>query len=286
MDKNSKRHLKEHIIDIKDGLPKKQRELCDFILKHFSGLGLATIKELSDQAGVGISTVMRTIKALGYDNYNDFRKDIYEGALPDESKWTLKNSIGTLSDNQNSVVKVWEESVKLLESSLDETFIQAFDAAISRIIAAGNISIIGSRPYKSAATYMGQVMGEFQSNVRTLDNDAETLFDKILHMEKGELMIVFSFEPYTSLVVNAVNEARGRGVEIILITDYDSNPLIREADVVIKLSINQSHFTILPIIALIDAIVLEAGKHSTSETVEKLKLLEETLLKNNILYDR
>ena len=76
---------------------------CDFILKNFSSLGLATIKELSEQAGVGISTVMRTIKALGYDNYNDFRRDIYAGAMPGESRWTLKNSIDTFSEDKNRV---------------------------------------------------------------------------------------------------------------------------------------------------------------------------------------
>lgn len=285
MDKESKKQLKERIIEIKEGLPKKQKELCDFILKNFSSLGLATIKDLSDQAGVGISTVMRTIKALGYDNFNDFRRDIYTGAMPDESKWTLKNSIDTFSEDKNSVVKVWEESVKLLETSLNDEFIKNFDKAMNYINNAESINIFGSRPYKSAATYMNQVLGEFSRNVRLLDNDAETLFDKILHIKKGELLIVFAFEPYTNLVVNAVKEMKKKDADIILITDFDSSPLIREADVVIKLSINQKHFTILPIIALIDAIILSAGQHSSSDSLENLKLLEETLLKNNILYN-
>jgi len=204
--------------------------------------------------------------------------------LPGESKWTLKNSIDTFSEDKNSVVKVWEESVKLLDSSLDEEFMTSFDHAMDYINHAKSISIIGSRPYKSAATYMNQVMGEFNGNVRILDNDAETLFDKILHIKKDELMIVFAFEPYTNLIVNAVKEMKNKGASIILITDYDSNPVIKDADVIIKLSINQNHFTILPLIALIDAIVLSAGKDAGEESIMRMKLLEETLLKNNILY--
>lgn len=285
MDKQPRKQLKARIIEIKNELPKKQKELCDFILKNFSSLGLATIKELSEQAGVGISTVMRTIKALGYDNYNDFRRDIYAGAMPGESRWTLKNSIDTFSEDKNSVVKIWEESVKLLENSLNEEFMMNFDNAMQYINDAESISIFGSRPYKSAATYMNQVLGEFHSHVRLLDNDAETLFDKILHIKTGELLIVFAFEPYTNLVVNAVKESKDQGADIILITDFDSSPLIREADVVIKLSINQNHFTILPIIALIDAMILAAGQHSSTDSLEKMKLLEETLVKNNILYN-
>ena len=80
------------IVDIKESLPKKQRQLCDYISKMYQSIGLITIKELADNAKVGISTVVRTINALGYENFNDLRKDIYDESVPSTSKWTLKKS--------------------------------------------------------------------------------------------------------------------------------------------------------------------------------------------------
>lgn len=85
--------LKQQLIQIKDQIPRRQRELCEYILKYFETLGLVTIKELSANAEVGISTVMRTIKALGYDNFNDFRKDLYNEVLSSDSQWTLMESM-------------------------------------------------------------------------------------------------------------------------------------------------------------------------------------------------
>ena len=76
---------------MKDRLPKRQRQLCDYILKNYQSIGLITIKELASNAKVGISTVMRTINALGYENFNDLRKEIYDESFPSESVWTLKN---------------------------------------------------------------------------------------------------------------------------------------------------------------------------------------------------
>ncbi|MED4137202.1 hypothetical protein P4652_02880, partial [Priestia megaterium] len=61
------------IINIKDSLPKKQRQLCDYILKNYQSMGLITVKELSDNAKVGVSTIMRTVNALGYNHFNDLR---------------------------------------------------------------------------------------------------------------------------------------------------------------------------------------------------------------------
>ncbi|MEH7200243.1 MurR/RpiR family transcriptional regulator, partial [Priestia megaterium] len=59
------------IINIKDSLPKKQRQLCDYILKNYQSIGLITIKELAHNAKVGVSTIMRTVHALGYNHFND-----------------------------------------------------------------------------------------------------------------------------------------------------------------------------------------------------------------------
>ena len=117
---NSKTTI-DKIVHIKESLPKKQRQLCDYILKNYQSIGLMTIKELANNAKVGISTVMRTINALGYENFNDLRKDLYDESFSFESKWTLKKSIEDIrkwGGEAPTLVQVWNESVNLLNKSL------------------------------------------------------------------------------------------------------------------------------------------------------------------------
>lgn len=159
-----------------------------------------------------------------------------------------------------------------------------FRTAVDCLIESNNINILGTRPYKAAAAYFEQVFGEFYSDVRQLNNDSETMFDKILQLKKDDILFIFAFEPYSKLVINAVKETYKQDCKIILVTDYDSCPIISYADVVLKLSVSRNLFTIIPIIALIDSIVIEVGKHS-SDSVQKLQKLEDTLNKNNVLYD-
>src|SRR5699024_11334175 len=71
-----------------------------------------------------------------------------------------------------------------------------------------NIKIIGTRPYKSAALYFEQLLGEFYPHIRQLSNDTETLFDKILQFDETDILVVFAFEPYTNIVINTVKETR------------------------------------------------------------------------------
>lgn len=278
--------LKAKIVSTKKTLPKKQQKLCDYILKHFEDLGLVTIKELAKDAEVGISTVMRTIHALDYDNFNDFRRDIYNSAMPNDSKFSLKNAfIESGKVKSHTLTHVWDKSVSLLNQSLKPDLISSFDQAINLIEQANNIYVLGTRPYKTTALYLEHLLNEFNLSIHQLSYDTDSIFDKTKKMTNNDLLIAFSFEPYTYSVINAVKETKRQGNDIILITDHDTSPLIEFSNVTLKLSVRKDHFSILPIIALIDAIVLELGKRTSETSLKHLEKLEEVLNRNHVTYN-
>ncbi|MDT3984336.1 MurR/RpiR family transcriptional regulator, partial [Staphylococcus ureilyticus] len=276
---------KSKIVKVKKSLPKKQQKLCDFILKHFEDLGLITIKELSQQAEVGVSTVMRTMHALDYENFNDFRKDIYSEALPNETKFSLKNAFGDINREQGyALTDVWDKSVDLLNQSLKPDLIENFVTAVEYIENATSVCILGTRPYRATALYFEHLLNEFYLNIHQLSNDTDAIFDKITKMTKNDILIVFAFEPYTNSVIQAVKETKRQGNHIILITDYDSSPVLEHATITLKLSVRKDHFSIIPIIALIDALVLELGRRTSANALSNLEKLEDVLYRNNITY--
>lgn len=275
------------IVDIKESLPKKQRQLCDYILKNYQSIGLLTIKELADNAKVGISTVVRTITALGYENFNDLRKDIYDESVPSVSKWALKKSFTEIQKEGGkdpTLVQVWKESVNLLNKSLDANLLENFETAIDYILKSSYINVLGTRPYKATALYFELLLGEFYPKIRQLGHDTEVIYDRILQFEKDETLVVFAFEPYTNRIIEAVKLTYELGNSIILITDHISCPIISYASVTLKVEVSEEQFSVIPIIALIDALVIEIGKRSSEESIKKLKRLEKTLIEKNITF--
>ncbi|WP_164667248.1 MurR/RpiR family transcriptional regulator [Virgibacillus doumboii] len=284
---SQKQSLITEIINMKDSLPKKQRQLCDYILKNYQTIGLITVKELSQNAKVGVSTVMRAINAFGYNNFHDFRKDIFDESLPDQSKWTLKKSLSEVPNNEEStptIMQVWNESMNTLDKSLDSDLIDNFEAAIDVISHSSQLNVLGTRPYKAMALYLEQVLGEFYPNIRQLSHDTEVLFDKILQFEKDEVLLIFAFEPYTNRVIQAALLAHQLGVKIILITDHISCPVIRYASVTLQVEVSQKQYSVVPIVALIEALVVEMGKRTSEKSIQKLKKLERTLIENGVTY--
>src|SRR5699024_11800521 len=80
--------------------------------------------------------------------------------MPSDSKWTLKKSLDETSEGVQTLAGVWEESVHLLNQSLSDELAYNVGLAVRQIIQADNINIIGTRPYKSAALYFEQLLGE------------------------------------------------------------------------------------------------------------------------------
>ncbi|MBV5105943.1 MurR/RpiR family transcriptional regulator [Mammaliicoccus sciuri] len=283
MSMDNQHTIKLKLIDIKDQLPKKQKKLCDYILKNFQSLGLVTIKELSQDADVGISTVMRTLKAIGYENFNDFKKDIYEEVMPSESTWVMQTSLMDSVEKNKTLVDVWDKSVELLNKSYNEELDEYFKDAVKLMKEAEMIGIIGTRPYKASSLYLEQLLGEFTNQIAQLSHDTETVIDKVLQMGNRDLIVMFAFEPYSQLVSKVAKIAHNNQVPILLITDYDSCPIVQYASETLKLAVSKNHFSILPIIALIDAIVIEMGKYKSEQSVDKLKRLEKTLKDYDII---
>lgn len=275
------------IINIKDSLPKKQRHLCDYILKNYQSIGLITVKELAHNAKVGVSTIMRTVNALGYNNFNDLRKDLYAESVPNNSKWKLKKSFSDIRNEGNKVstlIQVWKESINLLDKSLDPKLLENFESAIDLISNASQVNVLGSRPYKAMALYFEQLLGEFYSKIRQLSHDTEVLYDRILQLEEDEVLLIFAFEPYTNRIIESAMLAHELGIKIILISDHISCPIVQYASITLKVEVSEEKFSVVPIIALIEALVIEIGKRSSKESIRKLKKLEKTLIEKNVTF--
>ena len=69
------------ILNIKDVLPKKQRTLCNYLALNYEQIGVMTVAELAENAGVGTTTVMRLVQTLGFDSFSSFKRALVNASL-------------------------------------------------------------------------------------------------------------------------------------------------------------------------------------------------------------
>lgn len=279
------KNVLEEIIIIKETLPKKQKEFCDYLIENYNTIGMSTISDLAKAASVGTTTIVRTTKALGFNSFNDLRNELHQltisNSLP--TWWHMQKSfVPEHGEENNSILDTWPEIVRLLNLTINNTFINNFHEAINLMLNSSKINILGLRASKGPAIYFGHLLEEFYPHIRQLSNDSEFVFDRILQFNKGDILLLIAHSPYSTQSIKAAKFCHEQNHPIILITDLLSCPIAPYATIILKTESSIKQYSIAPTIALLESIVIELGRQTADSSLKTLEILGNTLKDNDI----
>lgn len=278
--------LVDKIVALESTLPKKQRQLCMYILENQARIGMMTVAELAANAGVGTTTVLRLSEMLGFSSYTDFKRTFMEERITRENRsynQLIHSFSGKRASSSSSLAAICGETEKNFSNLLSPENEQAFEAAIRAMLAAGRINVLGMRSSAAMAIYLANSLSTFMPNVRHLAFEQEYLLDRVFSFSADEVLFVVSVWPCTRRTVEVAEVAHKRGVPVILLTNTRVNPIAKFADVVLDTnSINQSSTPVL-LMTLLTALVQELGSRSVPRSTEALEALEKQLAENHLI---
>ncbi|MFK4784937.1 MurR/RpiR family transcriptional regulator [Fusobacterium sp. MFO224] len=271
----------EKIMEIKDVVPKKQKLLCDYIVLNYKDIGMMTASEVAETAGVATTTVMRFMKLLKFESYNDFKNAFLE--------YSLKNtmsSYGSIKENFKHIVKGEEsdpltatcyETIHTIENFITPKNVEEISNAIKLMIKSKWINLLGLRSSRPVSLYMEASVNRFYPKVRQLSTDDSYLYDRALRVEKNEALVVFSIWPCTKKTVKLAEICHKRKIPIILVTNTTLNPIAKFADIIIDTNSVHSPLGNLPALVIVETIVAELAKQTIPESTKNIEKLEKDL---------
>lgn len=272
---------------VMDQLPKKQKKLCKYILEFYQSVGMLTVKELADAAGVGTTTVMRLVQTLGFSSYINMRKAIHKTSLqsPPNIWWTLEESFKhKRAGSEDPTRQTWQEIQYILEKTCDDYLQQLIEKTVDLLIEARQIHILGLRSSRPIADYFYFLLEQFYPKANQLSFDSEMIFERILRFKPEDILFITTFHPYSSKTLEAAEYARNRGIRIILLTDYLVCPIAQYADLVLKVEPSRLQYSIVPAIAMIETIIIELGRRTANDSIRSLKELDTVLKGQRVNY--
>jgi len=115
------------------------------------------------------------------------------------------NYTNTLIGDSDILEKVLEADIDKIHRTLDEIDRQAFYDAVDRIIAAKRIYIIGVRSSASLAGFLDYSFRMMFDNVKFIQTTSGSeMFEQVMRIGEGDVMIVISFPRYSKRSINAV----------------------------------------------------------------------------------
>jgi len=280
MEGNRKSNLVHKISELKGCLPSKQKIFCEFLLKNYRSIGLDSASEMAAKSSVGTTTVMRTIKNLGFKNIDEFRKEIHAVVLDSQiTKWW---DFSNLSEEEKGIESIWSEINSLQSLTIDKNLVEAIIKAVDMIQQCNTAHVFGLRTSRVSALYLENAINQFYPKINQLSYDPYFVIDKLFHFKSNDILILIALSPFTQLTLEAAKYGCELGHPIILITDDQNNSLNPFATIVLNTIRSQSHYTMVPVISLIETITVVLGRRLKISTEKSLKEIGELLVRKGI----
>lgn len=264
---------------------KGQKKIAGYLTEHFDKAAYLTAAQLGQAAGVSESTVVRFAGELGFEGYPQLQRALQEVS---RNMLTAAQRMEVASDQMdvNQVLeKVLHADIAKIRKTLDEMDKGAFDRAVDAIIRARRIFLIGTGSAAVLMNFLAFYLNHIFDNVRPVGASGNDVFENILSIGQGDVLIGLSFPRYSSRTVKAMQYASSCRATVIAITDSLDSPIAESADHLLLACSDMVSFadSLVAPLSLINALIVALGLRCKDEVSQKLQRLEQ-LWQENAVY--
>ncbi len=207
-------------------MSKSHKVIADFILKHYEQAVFMTAAKLGETLGISESTVVRFASGIGYDGYPKFQKALEECV---QSKLSSVQKIDAKYGNSSQseiLTSVLTADIEKLQDTIQNLDPAAFETAVSTILEADTIYIMGLRSNEPLAAFLNFYLNMIRGNVRLLNTTSVSeTFEQMMHIGEKDCFIGISFPRYSMRTLKAMEFANDRNAKVIAITDSIHSPM-------------------------------------------------------------
>ena len=153
-----------------------------------------------------------------------------------------------------------------------------FNEVVDLILGARHIYILGVRSSSFVAGYLNFYLHLLFENVTLVQsNAAGEIFEQLLRIGPGDVMIAISFPRYSKVTMNTVKFAQDRGATIVAITDNELSPVYQMADAALLAPSEMISFvdSMVAPLSLINALLVAVGRRMGTDVSRTFAELED-----------
>ena len=266
---------------------KGQKLIADYILKHYEKAAYLTASKMGALVGVSESTVVRFAIELGFSGYPEFQHSLQEIIRNRLTSFQRIEVTNNLIGDGNVLDKVLLSDAEKIRRTMEEIDHSSFEEAIDRIISANRIYIIGVRSSSSLAGFLNFNLRIVFDNVKFVQTTSGSeMFEQIMRIGEGDVMIAISFPRYSKRIINAVEYARSKNADVVALTDSKMSPIAAYASQLLIAQSDMASFvdSLVAPLSIINAMIVAVSRKKQDVLTERLRVLEEVWEKYDV-YD-
>lgn len=254
-----------------------RRSLIRAILDDSRETYFLSSRELAKRYNIDTATIVRTAQALGYERFADFAADLREHFVLRISPYrVMKAATEAGRTPADHVAASLEKDIANIMEVRSRLNVDWLLQAARQILRARRVLIVGIDFAASLAWCLDYHLTVFGIHCEAPIGTAGRLQHKVRTLTSKDLLIGISFGRCLRDTVNAVIEARSRGVATLGITDSEFSPMARHCDISLLASIANPSLaaSYAAAMALLNCILIACAHLAPKRALQMLKEIE------------
>ena len=258
-------------------MSKGHKKIAEYILDHYDKAAFMTASKLGSIVGVSESTVVRFATELGFEGYPEMQKALKKFTSNQLTTVQRMNVINDRFGDEDVLSRVLNFDIDQIKKTLEEIDRDEFEATVDTLADAKNIYVIGARSASVLARFIVFYFNIMFDNVKIIHTTSTgEMFEQIINITEGDIMIGLSFPRYSEHTVKAFHYAHDNGAKVIGITDSKTSPLAQYADHLLLAHSDMASLadSLVAPMSLINALISAVGMRKQSYVQNSFARLE------------
>jgi len=271
--------------DIKNAqLTKLEKKIAEYFLENETRICFMTVSEIARALNTSDTSIIRFARSLGYSGYNDLQKHMQvqlssniasgaNGMVPGTLSDRFENSLNALKDD-SIIKKSMGLAFENLTSCVEVNGAEKFESIADHLLNSNNKYIVGLRSSRNIARHFAKGLRHVMKNVIDISAADESMFERLLDMEKGDLLLLICYSRYTEIDGKLRDIAISKGVTYCVITDKPISPAANGADIMLLVDTKSIGFFNSHIASILAEEIILAIVAKRQEQITKKRLAE------------
>ena len=219
------KEIKEKIKSKYNALPKNHRKIADYFINNFDKIPFLNVQDISENTGASVASVVRFAQRAGYKGFSELRDSISESLQKDIRNRDIFPLLEKHQVKDNILAEVANLDIKNINNTLNQIELRSFNKVTERILTASRVYTGGLGISYLLAEILAYQLTQVGIDASVLKHTHTLFHEQVLFMNKDDVIIMFSFPPYSVETIDVAKFATEKGIDVFAITNKPSSPI-------------------------------------------------------------
>jgi DNA-binding MurR/RpiR family transcriptional regulator len=217
--------IKRKIQNKYEVLPKNHRKIADYFIDNFDRIPFLNVQEVSEATTSSVASVVRFAQRTGFKGFSELREQIAESLQNQLSKKEIFPLFEKSKLEDDLLTSIANLEIKNINDTLHIIERENFNKTVELILSSKRVFTAGLGISYLLAEILAYQLTQVGTDASVFKHTHTIFHEQVLFLNSNDLIIAFSFPPYSKETVETAKFADERNIKVISITNKEASPI-------------------------------------------------------------